>query len=80
MLRNVAILLILAITVYSLFDMWQATDVERREVSKFLWAIAIVLFPLIGAVFWFLVSYRARNQDNPPHGPDDDPDFLNGLS
>ena len=88
MVRNLAVLLIIGLTVYCLFDVLRSTDDERLGLHKAIWALLIVVVPLVGAGSWLAVRWSRRaaagGPDQAPHrrrstGPDDDPDFLSKL-
>ncbi|MCG2800388.1 MAG: PLD nuclease N-terminal domain-containing protein [Cellulomonas sp.] len=87
MFRNLGVLLAIGLVVYALIDAVRSTDDERGGVPAALWAVIIVLFPVVGAVVWLAVS-RGRQSGgrsvhsstrSGPTAPDDDPEFLHGL-
>jgi hypothetical protein len=52
---------------------------QVRAIPKPLWLIVILLFPVVGAVLWFVFG---RDRGAPVvrrTAPDDDPDFLRNL-
>jgi hypothetical protein len=52
---------------------------QVRAIPKPLWLLVILLFPIIGAVLWFVFG---RDREAPVvrrTAPDDDPEFLRGL-
>jgi hypothetical protein len=64
---------------YAIADALQHRDHEPYGLPKPLWVIIILLFPLVGAGAWILLTVRSRQPSQPnsrPHGPDDDPDYL----
>lgn len=71
----------LALTVYSLVDVIMIDRFRVRGVPKGLWIVFIIILPLVGAALWFLVG-RGKTPTRPSRSvaPDDDPDFLRGLS
>ncbi|HQR81119.1 MAG TPA: PLD nuclease N-terminal domain-containing protein [Actinomycetota bacterium] len=80
MLRVVFAVMALGLTIFALLDLWQVPAGNVRGGSRFLWTVAILLLPVIGAALW-LIFGRAP-EDGPDHrflGPDDDPDFLRGI-
>jgi hypothetical protein len=87
MIRLLPGLLVLALTIYAVVDCIQADDSSVRNLPKLLWALLILLFPIVGAVAWLIVGrpQRPRPQGGrthrppSPRGPDDDPDFLRRL-
>ena len=74
------------LTIYCLVDIAQSKGVGVRTFPRWLWAL-LVLVPFAGAVSWLLLGRStataapARPTPRPrPIAPDDDPDFLRGLS
>ncbi len=66
------------LVIFALIDLAQVKSSDVRGGSRFLWLVAIILLPAVGAVLWLFLG-RARD-DEPRHfGPDDDPDFLRGI-
>ncbi|MFT3875715.1 MAG: PLD nuclease N-terminal domain-containing protein [Propioniciclava sp.] len=82
--RVLAVLILVAIIVYALVDASQASPGRVRLMPRWLWIVAIVLLPGIGALGWFALG-RPRGQGPSEGGPrrtiapDDDPDFLRRL-
>jgi hypothetical protein len=70
----------LGVMIFALIDLWQVPAADVRGGSRFLWTLAILLLPVIGAVLW-LVFGRAPVDGPKPRTlpPDDDPDFLRRL-
>lgn len=87
MIRLLPGLLALALTVFAVVDCIQTDDTGVRNLPKLLWVFLILLFPLVGAVAWFVAGRPRRprptggrgHRPPPPRGPDDDPDFLRRL-
>lgn len=78
MVKVVLALVALGLMIFALIDVWQVPAADVRGGSRFLWTLAILLLPVIGALLWlFLGRYP---EDGPRYlGPDDDPDFLRGT-
>ena len=82
MLRNLIILLAIGVVVYAAFDVLRSTDTERVGMSRGLWLLVVLLFPVFGALTWLLVSRNAGGgratgrRSTRPSAPDDDPEFL----
>lgn len=85
MLRVLMILVPLALSIYAFIDCITTDEKDVRYIPKPLWAILVLLFPLVGSISWLIVG-RART----PHGasssrrggwvaPDDNPEFLKSL-
>ena len=91
MLRLLPYLLTIAVTVYAVVDCIQTDDAQVRGLPKLLWLLLILLFPIVGAIAWFIAgrpqrgaagsgpTRRGPTHRPPPRGPDDDPDFLRRL-
>jgi hypothetical protein len=61
MLRNLGVLLIIGIVVYSLIDIARSGDDERLGAPRFLWALLVLLVPLFGSVAWLAISRMRRS-------------------
>ncbi|MFD9946462.1 PLD nuclease N-terminal domain-containing protein [Nonomuraea sp. NPDC059023] len=75
----------LVLWIYCLFDAITTPDEAARNLPKILWVIIVLLFPLIGSLFW-LVAGRPQGQAPPrvaghakATSPDDDEEFLRRL-
>lgn len=95
MIRLLPWLLTIAVTVYAVVDCIQTDDAQVRGLPKVLWLLLILLFPIVGAIAWFIAGRPQRgapgrgpgggpgrgpsHRPPPPRGPDDDPDFLRRL-
>lgn len=87
MIRMLPFLLGLALTIYAAVDCIQTDEVVVRNLPKIVWVFLILLFPLVGAIAWFIAGRPQRQRPRrgpthrppPPRGPDDDPDFLRNL-
>ncbi|MEV6592205.1 PLD nuclease N-terminal domain-containing protein [Streptomyces acidicola] len=91
MLRVLMILVPLALSIYAFIDCITTQEQDVRHIPKPLWAILILLFPLVGSISWLIVG-RDRSStagrlgggsSRRPRGgwvaPDDNPDFLKSL-
>jgi hypothetical protein len=81
MLRVLMILVPLGLSIYAFIDCVTTDEKEIRYLPKPLWAILVLLFPLVGSVSWLIVG-RDRTLAGAGGGwiaPDDNPDFLNSL-
>jgi hypothetical protein len=90
MLRVLMILVPLALSIYAFIDCITTQEKDVRHIPKPLWAILILLFPLVGSISWLIVgrdrsSTSGRVGGGRPRGsggwvaPDDNPDFLKSL-
>jgi len=90
--RNLAVLLLIGLTVYCVFDIVRSSHDERLGVHPALWVLLVLLVPLVGVVVWLAVRWSRRTayageaggttgipRRQRTAGPDDDPDFLRGL-
>ena len=64
----VAIVAASAFVIYALIDCLLAESSRFRALNKPLWALIIVVLPVIGAVLWFLLG-RARKSGQPAADP-----------
>ena len=84
MLRGLAVLLGVALTVYALIDCLRTDPRAVQGLPKSVWVLVILLLPLFGPLAWVLLG-QSRAAGAPaaagPSGPapDDDPDFLRNL-
>ncbi|MFI9026769.1 PLD nuclease N-terminal domain-containing protein [Streptomyces sp. NPDC053560] len=89
MLRVLMILVPLALSIYAFIDCVTTDEKHVRHMPKPLWAILVLLFPLVGSVSW-LIAGKDRAalaaQDGGPRrarggwvAPDDNPEFLEKL-
>lgn len=68
----------LGLTIFALIDLFSVSAQDVRGGSRFVWAVVILVLPVIGPALWLWLG-RAPS-DEPRHlGPDDDPDFLRGF-
>nr|WSZ97737.1 PLD nuclease N-terminal domain-containing protein [Streptomyces sp. NBC_00857] len=81
MLRVLMFLVPLALSIYAFIDCISTDEKEIRFLPKPLWAILVLLFPLVGSISWLIVG-RTRTPATRRGGwvaPDDNPEFLNSL-
>lgn len=71
---------VVAFTVYALIDLLMTERSRVRALNKPLWAVIIILLPLIGGLLWITLG-KSRGQGGGSRliAPDDDPAFLQGL-
>lgn len=93
MLRVLMFLVPLALSVYAFIDCISTKDDDIRHMPKPLWAILVLLFPLVGSISWLIAgkkrhpaggavgSARSRGGGGGRQwvAPDDNPDFLKSL-
>ncbi|MFE0823243.1 PLD nuclease N-terminal domain-containing protein [Streptomyces sp. NPDC058847] len=88
MLRVLMFLIPLALSVYAFIDCISTKDSDIRHMPKPLWAILVLLFPLVGSISWILAGKKRQPAGSSPWGdggrrqwvaPDDNPDFLKSL-
>ncbi|WEG09654.1 PLDc N-terminal domain-containing protein [Microbacterium horticulturae] len=79
----VRVLLILALAavifwVFSIVDAAVQPPARHRGVSKPVWLVLVIVFPVVGGVLWLAVGRVSARQARVV-APDDDPDFLRRL-
>ncbi|MER7999459.1 PLD nuclease N-terminal domain-containing protein [Streptomyces sp. NPDC095613] len=81
MLRVLMILVPLALSIYAFIDCITTEEKEIRYLPKPIWAILVLLFPLVGSISWLIVGRdRAKTARRGNWvAPDDNPEFLNSL-
>ncbi|MFJ8463230.1 PLD nuclease N-terminal domain-containing protein [Streptomyces swartbergensis] len=91
MLRVLMFLVPLALSVYAFIDCISTKDDDIRHMPKPLWAILVLLFPLVGSISWLIAGKKrspaaegwsgVRGGGRPRQwvAPDDNPDFLKSL-
>ncbi|MFN4001690.1 PLD nuclease N-terminal domain-containing protein [Microcella sp.] len=84
MTRVIIVLIVVAVafTIYTLVDVLLTERARVRAFPKPLWAVGVVLLPVIGGLLWLVVgkARRAPGGARRPVAPDDDPAFLRTLS
>ena len=77
------VLLVIAaigVMIFALIDLWQVPAADVRGSSRFLWTLAILLLPVVGAGLWLLFGREpAEGPKRRFLPPDDDPDFLRRM-
>ncbi|MEU8822025.1 PLD nuclease N-terminal domain-containing protein [Streptomyces sp. NPDC048636] len=91
MLRVLMILVPLALSIYAFIDCITTDEQDIRYLPKPIWAILVLLFPVVGSVSWLIAGRRraagGQGGDGPRAGsrgggwvaPDDNPEFLKSL-
>ncbi|MBC7271151.1 MAG: PLDc_N domain-containing protein [Streptomyces sp.] len=90
MLRVLMFLVPLALSVYAFIDCISTKDEDIRHIPKPLWAILVLLFPLVGSISWLIAGKKRSPAAEGWSGvrtgrsqqwvaPDDNPDFLKSL-
>ncbi|CAL9531234.1 PLD nuclease N-terminal domain-containing protein [Streptomyces sp. NPDC057838] len=82
MLRVLMFLVPLALSVYAFIDCISTKDDDIRHMPKPLWAILVLLFPLVGSISWLIAGKKRTPAASRPRqwvAPDDNPDFLKSL-
>ena len=83
MLKALPIVIVVVLAIYCLVQVVQSRPATVRALPKWLWALVVLVIPLLGSVAWLLVGRprgrRPPNRPARPLAPDDDPDFLRGL-
>jgi hypothetical protein len=86
MLRVLMILVPLALSIYAFIDCITTDEKDVRHIPKPVWAILVLLFPLVGSIAWLMVGRKPAAGTGSAGGrrggwvaPDDNPDFLKSL-
>ncbi|GAA3298440.1 PLD nuclease N-terminal domain-containing protein [Streptomyces cinereospinus] len=85
MLRILMFVVPLALSVYAFIDCISTDEKDIRHLPRPLWAILVLLFPLVGSISW-LIAGKRRHPAGPAGrrrewvAPDDNPEFLKSLS
>jgi hypothetical protein len=85
MLRVLMILVPLGLSIYAFIDCITTDEKDIRYIPKPLWAILVLLFPLVGSISWLIVGHvrKPRGLSSSGRGgwvaPDDNPEFLKSL-
>ncbi|MEV5437825.1 PLD nuclease N-terminal domain-containing protein [Streptomyces sp. NPDC052682] len=82
MLRVLMFLVPLALSVYAFIDCISTKDEDIRHMPKPLWAILVLLFPLVGSISWIIAGKKRTLAAGRPRqwvAPDDNPEFLRSL-
>ncbi len=79
------LLLILALVatafwVYTIVDCAVQPATRHRGVSKPAWMVIVILLPVLGGILWFVIGRGRAGGPVLRRAPDDDPEFLGGLS
>ncbi|MET8830807.1 PLD nuclease N-terminal domain-containing protein [Streptomyces sp. NPDC004610] len=92
MLRLLMFLVPLALSIYAFIDCISTKDEDIRHMPKPLWAILVLLFPLVGSLSWLIAGKKrspaAEGWSGVRSGsgrarfvaPDDNPEFLKSLA
>ncbi|WP_409470398.1 PLD nuclease N-terminal domain-containing protein [Streptomyces sp. HC307] len=92
MLRILMFVVPLALSVYAFIDCISTDEKDIRHMPKPLWAILVLLFPLVGSISWLIAGKKRHPSAGRPGGwaaggrrqqwvaPDDNPEFLKSLS
>lgn len=83
MLRVLMILVPLALSIYAFIDCITTEERDVRYIPKPLWAILVLLFPMVGSISWLLVGRKRATATEIRRrewvAPDDNPEFLKSL-
>ena len=82
MLRVLMILVPLALSIYAFIDCITTEEQDVRYIPKPLWAILVLLFPVVGSISWLLVGRKRATAAEARRewvAPDDNPEFLKSL-
>ncbi len=80
--RVLPVIILAMLMIYAVVEVAQADPLRVRLMPRWLWVVAIILIPGVGAVSWLVFgrpTKAAGRGPRPPKAPDDDPDFLRRL-
>ncbi|SEC37974.1 PLD nuclease N-terminal domain-containing protein [Streptomyces melanosporofaciens] len=90
MLRVLMILVPLALSIYAFIDCITTDEQDIRYIPKPIWAILVLLFPVVGSVSWLIAGRKRAVAEGGGRGaargaggwvaPDDNPEFLKSLN
>ncbi|GAA4265550.1 PLD nuclease N-terminal domain-containing protein [Frondihabitans peucedani] len=83
MVKGLFVLIVAAVAfvVFALVDCLFTERHRFRSFNKPVWALLIVVLPVIGGLLWFVLGRRGRaSLARRTVAPDDDPDFLGRAS
>lgn len=76
-------IIVALLMIYCVVEVAQAPSAAVRRMPKWMWAVAVICIPLVGAICWLVLGRPNRESlgTDQPHakGPDDDPEFLRKL-
>ncbi len=78
----VVAVVVVVFTIYAVVDCLMIEKARVRGFPKMIWAIVILLVPLIGGILWLTIGRARRSSTNSrsrSSAPDDDPDFLRTI-
>ncbi|MET7932416.1 PLD nuclease N-terminal domain-containing protein [Streptomyces sp. NPDC005322] len=82
MLRVLMILVPLALSIYAFIDCITTDEQDVRYIPKPLWALLVLLFPVVGSISWLIVGRKRAPAEAARRewvAPDDNPEFLKSL-
>ena len=83
MTRVIVVLVVVAVafTIYTLVDVLLTENQRIRAFPKALWAVLVIVLPVIGGLLWLIVGKARRGPGRTARNvaPDDDPTFLGTL-
>jgi len=73
--------IVVAFTIFSLIDLLMTEKSRVRALNKPVWALIIIVLPLLGGILWLALGKSRSGPSRPARrqAPDDDPEFLKGL-
>lgn len=69
-----------AFWVYTIVDCAVQPAARHRGVSKPAWMVIVIVLPVLGGILWFVIGRGRAGTPVRRRAPDDDPEFLGGLS
>jgi hypothetical protein len=83
--RVLPLLILLAVTIFTLVTVAQSSPYSVRHLPRWLWFVIVLIVPGLGCLAWWIFGRPLPGDpEHPgaparPIAPDDDSDFLRGL-
>lgn len=79
MIRVVAIIAVIMLTIYCVVDVAQSRRQQVRLMPHWMWSVVVICAPVVGPVAWLVGGRPETGRRRLGGAPDDDDDFLRGL-
>ena len=74
-------IVLLALTIYAVVDLVQTDDADMPAMPKWMWAMVVIVIPVVGPLAWILIGRFGLATPRSPGElpPDDDEEWLHKL-